>query len=221
MNATPSQRLTLSKIVSALIFADLALLAGWGLVNPVMSVFLTERISGGSLTSVGIAVGIFWFTRAILQIPVATYMEKTPGERDDFQILIMGLMIAAAAAFVMPLATTVTHVYLIEFAHAVAFSFYIPAWTSIFTHHVDPQHSAVEWAIDRSVSAIATGGSGLLGGIVAGMYGFNAVFAIAGVMSLLAACGVMLGPSMSMPRTLGRVRRPWQALSEGAMNKAK
>lgn len=218
----PSQtRLRLNKIVSALIFADLALLAGWGLVNPVMSVFVTERISGGSLTAVGIAVAIFWFTRAILQIPVAAYMDRTPGERDDYQILIMGLMIAAAAAFLMPIARTVNHVYLIEFVHAVAFAFYIPAWTTLFTHHVDPQHTAVEWAIDRSVSAIATGASGLLGGIVAGLYGFNAVFVIAGVMSLVAAFGVMLGPSITIPHGLGRARRPWRAFSEATMDKAK
>lgn len=214
-------RLTLNKIVSALIFADLALLAGWGLVNPIMSVFVTERISGGSLTAVGIAVAIFWFTRAILQIPVASYMDRTPGERDDYQILVMGLMIAAAAAFLMPLATTVNHIYLIEFVHAVAFAFYIPAWTTLFTHHVDPQHTAVEWAIDRSVSAIATGVSGLLGGIVAGLYGFNAVFIIAGALSLVAACGVMLGPSITIPHGSTRAHRPWQALSEASMDKTK
>lgn len=220
MNPTQS-RFTLNKIVSALIFSDLALLAGWGLVNPIMSVFLTERISGGSLTAVGIAVAIFWFTRAIMQIPVAAYMDRTPGERDDYQILVMGLMIAAAAAFLLPLATTVWHIYLIEFVHAIAFSFYIPAWTSIFTHHVDPQHTSVEWAIDRSVSAIATGASGLMGGIVAGMFGFTTVFIVAGVMSLLAAFGVMFGPTLSMPHALGKVRRPWQALTEGSLNKAK
>ena len=216
-----AHRLTLNRIVSALIFSDLALLSGWGLVNPVMSVFMTERIAGGSLTAVGIVVAIFWFTRAILQVPVAAYLDRTPGERDDFQVLVAGLMIAAVAAFLMPLATTVTHVYLIEFVHAVAFSFYIPAWTALFTHHVDPQHTSVEWAIDRSVSAIATGGSGLLGGIVAGMYGFNAVFVIAGVLSLLAAIGVLFGPTLRIPHGAPRIRRPWQTLLEGMLNKAK
>jgi MFS family permease len=217
----PLTRLKLNKIVSALIFSDLALLTGWGLVNPILAVFIMQRIAGGSLTAVGIAVAIFWFTRAVLQIPVAAYMERTPGERDDYQILIMGLMLAAVAAFLMPLATTVMHIYLIEFVHAVAFSFYIPAWTSIFSHHVDPEHTAVEWAIDRSVSALATGASALLGGIVAAMYGFNAVFLIAGVLSLVAAIGVMFGPTMTFPHKLGKVRHPLQALSEGIISKAK
>lgn len=214
-------RFHLGRIVTALIFADLALLSGWGLVNPILSVFVTEEVSGGSLTAVGIVVAIFWFTRAVLQIPVAAYMDRTPGENDEFHIIVMGLMIAAAAAFLMPLATTVRHVYLIEFVHAVAFSFYIPAWTSIFTRHVDPQHSALEWAIDRSVSAVATGGAGLLGGIVAGMYGYNTVFAVAGILSLLAAFAMVLGgPSMILPHRLQRIR-PWQALVEGSINKAK
>lgn len=214
-------RLKINKIVSALIFADLALLTGWGLVNPIMSVFVTENIAGGSLMAVGIAVAIFWFTRAILQIPVAAYMDRTPGERDDYQILVMGLMMAAAAAFLLPLATTLTHVYLIEFVHAVAFSFYIPAWTSLFTHHVDPDHTAVEWAIDRSVSAVATGTSGLLGGIVAGMFGFTTVFVVAGVLSLVAAFGVMFGPSITIPRGISRIRHPWHTMSDASMDKSK
>lgn len=221
MNEKEGRRLRINRIVSALIFADLALLTGWGLVNPVMSVFLTDYVLGGTLTAVGIVVAIFWFTRAILQVPVAWYMEHVPGERDDYQILLMGLMMAAAAAFLMPLATTVYHVYLIEFVHAVAFSFYIPAWTSLFNNHVDPGHSNVEWAIDRSVSAVATGGSGLLGGIVAGAWGFNAVFVLAGVLALVAACGVLFGPRITLPHGIARMRMRWQSLSEGSVSKSR
>jgi len=212
-------RLKLSRVVSALIFADLALLAGWGLVNPIMSVFITEKIDGGSLTAVGIAVAIFWFTRALLQVPIASYLDRTPGEQDEFHALLMGLMIAATAAFLMPLATRVEHVYLIEFVHAVSFAFYIPAWSSIFSHHVDPEHTALEWAIDRSVGGVATGTAGLLGGVVAGMYGFSAVFVAAGCLSLIATLGILFAPTFVLPRGLKKVRRPWETLISGGLTK--
>ncbi len=214
-------RITLNRIISALIFADLSLLAGWGLVNPIMSVFLTEKIEGGSLAVVGVAVAIFWFTRSLLQVPIATYLDRKPGERDDFHALLLGLMIAATAAFLMPLAKTVTHIYLIEFIHAVAFSFYIPAWSTIFSHHVDPEHTALEWALDRSIGGIATGISGLLGGVVANAYGFNTVFVAAGILSLMGTIGVVFGPSMSIPQGLKKVRRPWETLLAGGFNKSR
>lgn len=212
-------RLTLNRIVSGLIFADLALLAGWGLINPVFGVFVTDGIAGGSLAAVGVAVAIFWFTRSLLQVPIASHLDRTPGEKDEYRALAMGLMIAATAAFLMPLATTVTHVYLIEFVHAVGFAFYIPAWSTVFTHHVDPEHTALEWALDRSVGGLATGASGLLGGVVAAAYGFDAVFIAAGVLSLLAVLGVMAVPSLRIPKGLKKARRPWETLVAGGFIK--
>lgn len=214
-------QLTLNRVVSTLIFADLALLAGWGLVNPVISVFMTERIEGGSLAAVGVMVAIFWFTRAVLQVPIASYLDGAPGERDDFHALVLGLIISAAAAFLMPFAVTVTHMYIIEFIHAVAFSFYIPSWTMLFTHHVDPQHTAVEWSLDRSLGAIATGASGLLGGIIASAYGFNAVFWFAGFASLFAAVGVLFGPRLTIPQQFSKIRHPWQAMADSVLTKHK
>ncbi len=205
-------KIKIGRIISALIFADLALLAGWGLINPIMGVFVTEQVAGGSLAAVGIAVAIFWFTRSILQVPIASYLDRTPGEQDEFHALLMGLMIAAAAAFLMPLATTVTHVYLIEFVHAVSFAFYIPAWSSIFSRHVDPEHTALEWALDRSIGGIATGAAGLSGGVLAATYGFDAVFVAAGTLSLVAAIGILFAPTFTLPGGLKRARRPWETL---------
>lgn len=205
-------KIKIGKIISALIFADLALLAGWGLINPIFGVFVTEEISGGSLATVGIAVAIFWFTRSILQVPIASYLDRTPGEQDEFHALLMGLMVAAAAAFLLPLATNVTHIYLIEFVHAVSFAFYIPAWSSIFSKHVDPDHTALEWALDRSIGGVATGAAGLSGGVLAAAYGFDSVFVAAGVLSLAAAAVILFAPKYTLPAGLKKARRPWETL---------
>lgn len=206
------RRLTLNRIISALIFADLALLAGWGLVAPIASVFITEHIIGGTLAAIGAATAIFWFTRSILQIPIATYLDRVVGEQAEFHALILGLLISAVAAFLLPLATSMAHIYLIEFVHAVGYAFYIPAWSALFTHHLDPEHTALEWALDRSVGGMATGTAGLLGGIIANAYGFNWVFFSAGVLCLVGLAAIMFGPTFVMPEGLRTVRRPWRHL---------
>ena len=157
-------------------------------MNPIFAIFITRNIPDGTLTSVGVAVALFWFTRAIIQIPVANYLDKHKGERDDFRALLIGLLVAAGAAFLMPFATTMNHVYIIEFIHAVAFSLYIPAWSGIFSRHIDHDHSTLDWALDRSAGGFATGMSALLGGVIASAWGFPSVFVIAGFSSLIAAC---------------------------------
>ena len=196
----------INRIVSTLIIADLALLAGWGLVNPIFSVFVVDEIAGGSLAAIGIAVAIYWFTRAGLQIPIASYLDRTKGEKDEFRALGIGCLLAAGTAFLFPLASTVMHLYILKFLHAVAFSFYVPAWSGVFSKHLDSKHTALEWAIDRSAGGFATGVSGLIGGVIAGMYGFSAIFVIAGIASLVAGIAVLFGPTIVFPHARKSVK---------------
>lgn len=209
MDSTEKRRLTLNRIVSILIFSDLALLAGWGLITPIMSVFITEKIASGTLGAVGASVAVFWFTRALLQVPIASYLDRADGEQRDFHALVLGLVISAISAFLTPLASSMSHIYLLQFLNGIGYALYVPSWSAVFTHHVDPEHTALEWAIDRSVGGIATGVSGLLGGVAAATYGFPAVFVATGVLCMIGMVAIMFGPTFMMPTGLRRVRRPW------------
>ncbi len=209
MDPKPSNRLTLNRIVSILIFSDLALLAGWGLITPIMSVFILENIPGGTLGAVGASVAVFWFTRALAQVPIASFLDRTAGEQRDFHALVLGLVLSAVAAFLTPLATTMQHIYLLQFLNGLGYALYVPSWSVLFTHHVDPDHTAMEWAIDRSVGGIATGVSGLLGGVVAATYGFPTVFIATGVLCMIAVVAITYGPTFMMPSGLRKVSRPW------------
>ena len=80
------------RLVKYFVISDFFLLAGWGLIDPVFSVFIIQRVVGGTLLTVGIAAAIYWITRSVLQIPIAKYLDSTPGEHDDFMALVGGLL---------------------------------------------------------------------------------------------------------------------------------
>ena len=80
-----------NRLVRFFILSDLFFMGGWGLVNPIFSLFVVRDIPGASLITVGIVVGIYWFTKAIVQLPVALLIDKREGERDDFKVLILSL----------------------------------------------------------------------------------------------------------------------------------
>jgi len=50
---------SLNKIVKKLVLTDFIFLFGWGLVSPILAIFIVDNIRGGDAGVVGIAVGIF------------------------------------------------------------------------------------------------------------------------------------------------------------------
>ncbi len=189
-----------NRVIKYFVLADLALLAGWGLVQPVFSVFVIQKVAGATLVTVGVAAAIYWILKSILQMPVANYLDKTDGETDDFRTLIASLFMAAVASFLYLAVSKPWHLYLVEVVHAIAFALYVPAWSAIFSRHIDKDRVSFEWSFDNTVAGLSAGVSGFLGGVVAGWLGFSGVFILAGVFSMVAAFILLLAPELILPR---------------------
>src|SRR5580698_2477433 len=96
------------RLVKFFVISDFFLLAGWGFIDPIFAVFIVERIAGGTLITVGIAAAIYWILKSIIQVPVSNYLDRTPGERDDFMTLVGGLLLAGFSAAAFTLVRTAT-----------------------------------------------------------------------------------------------------------------
>lgn len=164
-------------IIQSLIFASFVFETGFGLLTPIFAVFVTQQIGGGDVRVVGIAAGIYWILKSILQVPVGKFIDKKSGEEDDFWVLFTGHFIMGLTIFLYQYAGTVTHIYLLQGLLAVGGALVIPAWYGMFMRHVDKRKEGFEWSINSSLSyGLGAGGAGILGGFVAKAYGFDFVF---------------------------------------------
>ena len=165
-------------VIKRFILADLVWLSGWGLLAPIFAVFVLQQIPGATVVTIGIAAAIYWILKSLIQIPIAIAIDRTASERDDYLVLVVSLMLAGLTSFSYILVHTVWQLYLVEMLHAVSYALYIPSWSGIFTRHLDPKHSALEFAFDSGVVGIAMGIAGLLGSIVMQAFGFQIIFII-------------------------------------------
>lgn len=188
------------RIVKYFVLCDLFLLLGWGFIDPVFSVFIVERIAGATLITVGIAAAVYWILKSILQLPIANYLDRRVGEKDDFVALVGGLLLAGFSALAFSWVTTAWQLYLVQVVHAVGFAFYVPAWSSIFSRHLDRERISFDWSLDSAAVGIASGVSALLSGVIASVWGFLAVFILGGVFSLAAAFMLMIVPDLIIPK---------------------
>lgn len=190
-------KLNVNRLVKYFILSDLTFLSGWGLLDPFFAIFVIKNVPGATLMTLGIMSGIYWMVKC-LQIPISMYLDKTDGEKDDFYALVCGILLASLALFCFMAATKVWHLYLIQFIKAIAFALYIPAWTAIFSRHLDKNQVAFEWALSNTSAGFAIGLMALVGGLLSRL-GFNLIFLTGGFLGLCAALLLILAPDLILP----------------------
>lgn len=188
------------KLVKYFVLSDLFFLGGWGFIDPVFSVFIVQKIAGATLITLGISAAIYWILKSVVQLPIANYLDRTAGEKDDFMALVGGLLLAGFSAISFALIDKTWELYLVQSIHAIAFAFYAAAWPTIFSRHLDKERISFDWSLDSTTAGIAAGVTGFLGGIVASAFGYVAVFIAAGVLSFVAAFIIMAVPDLILPK---------------------
>lgn len=185
--------LDINKVVRTLIIVDFFFNSAFGIFAPVFAIFITRQIQGGSATVVGLAVSVYWIVKSIIQLPVARFLDKTDGERDDFWALFFGYLFASLVPFSYILVTRPWQLYLVEGFLGFCMAWAVPAWYGIFTRHVDKWRISFEWSVQSVFSVgVAISIVSALSGYISDHYGFNVLFVIAGTLSFIAAFLLLL-----------------------------
>lgn len=161
------------------------MLSGWGLVNPIFAVFVTDQIQGGDVKVAGLAMTVFLLTRSLAQVPIAWVIDRKRGEIDDFWVMIGGSLIISFSAFLFIFARVPIHVFLIQVLYGFGTALSYPSWLAIFTRHIDRRKEGFEWSIYSSTTGLGGALVAGLGGVIASYLGFAPLFLLVGLMSFL------------------------------------
>ncbi len=195
---------SISKVIRVLVVSDFFLLFGWGLVVPILAIFIAQRITFGDMGEaakvVGIAVGIYWIGQALMQLPVANFLDKHEGDKDDYYSLIGGTFLASLTPLGFIFASSPWHIYALQAVHALGMAFAVPSWSAIFTRHIGRGKEAFSWSLENSSASFATGIAGIIGGVVASSFGFVPVFVAVSVLGIIAAILFLLIKENLIPK---------------------
>jgi len=177
---------SINKVIKVLILSDFVLMAGWGLIIPILAIFVVDKIQGGDAQVAGIAIGIYWILKSLIQIPIGRYLDRTTGEKDDYYFLIFGTGLASLVPIGFIFATLPWHMYALQGIHALGMALAIPSWGGVFIRHIDKGKEAMTWGIESSSLGIGIGIAGIVGGIVAKSFGFTPLFIGVSVLGIIA-----------------------------------
>lgn len=175
-----------------MVLSDLIMYSGWGLITPILAVYILAKIEGGNVQVAGIAVGIYWVIKALVQVPLAHWLDKNHGEKDDYYSLVGGITLASLIPIGFIFATLPWHIYGLQIIRAIGMAMVVPSWAGIFTRHIQKKREAFCWGLDSSAIGIGAGIGGIVGGIVANAFGFVPIFIAVSLFGFISAVLLLL-----------------------------
>ena len=165
--------ITVNRAVQILLFYLFSVVVAESLFTPIFSVFILENIAGAALRTAGFALAIYAVAKSIVQVPLARFLDKHNGERDDFYALLIGAFIGIIYPFLLATVSKVWHLYLLEILGGVGTAFLMAAYYSLFARHVDKGAEGFEWSL-FSVGGLTMSSAigAAIGGVFAEGFGF-------------------------------------------------
>ncbi len=171
----------MNKTLKLLIISDIFVFTGFGLIAPILSIFINDNLQGGSIFSAGFASTIFLLTHALLQI----FFSYTFKPKDRLWMLKVGTAIIALVPFGYVFSTSIYHIYIVEFFYGLGAAFAYPSWSSLFTAHLEKGRRGFQYSIYSSSVGIGTAITAGVGAWLAEHIGFQWVFMLTGAIAVI------------------------------------
>ena len=178
---------SVNSAIKILIFGNVAINMSDGFLSPIFAVFITQKIAPGDVSVVGFAIAIYWFAKSVIQLPMARFLDKTDGERDDYWMMVAGGVLFVISPLFYIVIDSVWQLYLLQVYIAIAGALYVAPWASIFTRHVDKFRIGFEWSLNSSALGFGLMVATALGGYLSKEFGYNLVFILASSKTALIA----------------------------------
>ncbi len=177
----------MNKTLKLLLIADIFTVTGFGLIDPIISIFVADRIDGGTIAAAGIASSIFLIVKSFVQLPFSKYIDKNHASRVRW--LIVGGVVMTVVPFLYAVVGSVYPFYFAQVLYGIGSGLAYPTWLSLWSTNLDKGKESYEWTLYSTVTSLGVALAGTVGGLIADAYGFPLTFSFVGV---LAAIGTLL-----------------------------
>lgn len=176
----------INKTIKILILSDIFVVTGFGLIDPIMAVFINDNIIGGSIFTAGLASTIFMLTKSCVQLPFAKLVDQN-NDQKDLKWLIVSTFLIAVIPFIYIFASHIYHIYLAQILYGIASGLAFPTWLGLFSTHLDKNRESFEWSLYSTLVTLGTSLSATIGAGLASFYSFKITFIFVGILSLIGA----------------------------------
>jgi MFS family permease len=181
----PSHFIKVNPIVRAYIISESFLWSAWNFITPIFAVFATNHIEGGSVQVAASAFSAYLIARVMAELACGRYFSKS-NDSQKITITMVGIAVISFAYLGFAFATSVPQLFLYYSVAGIGLGIASPAKNSLFSIHLDKNKETTEWSFSDASSFISMALASALGGFIAAIYGYKALFIVAYIVNMLA-----------------------------------
>lgn len=188
----------MNRVIKLLMLSDIFVLTGFGLIDPILAIFIKDSLVGGTIFAAGLASALFLITKSAVQLPFSKYVDKNDNSRVRW--LIFGLFLIAFVPLIYMFARDINAIYFAQVLHGIGAGFAFPTWLSLWSTNLDRRQEGFEWSLYSTLTSFGTAITAALGAAIAQFIGFTYTFLLVAVLSLI-GCAILIGLERQRIRT--------------------
>ncbi len=177
----------MNRTIKLLLLSEIFVLTGFGLIDPILAIYINDSITGGTIFAAGLASMLFLLTKSVIQLPFSRYVDRH-GKKITW--LIIGTLIITLVPFIYIFASDINAIYIAQIIHGIGSALAYPTWLSLWSTNLDKNKEGFEWSLYSTLTGIGTAATAAAGAAIAEFVGFAATFIIVGIMSII-GCGIL------------------------------
>lgn len=186
----------MNRTIKLLMISDIFVLTGFGLIQPILAIFINEGVAGGTIFTAGVASTLFLVTKSLVQLPFSRYIDDNEKKT---RWLILGTLLIAVVPVMYIFIDHIYQVYLAEILYGIGSGLAYPTWVCLWSRNLNPGSEGFEWSVYSTSTGLGTAATAAGGAAIASVAGFAVTFVLTGLLCLV-GCGILLMLDRESPR---------------------
>lgn len=179
------------------IYLSLSDVFSWGsftVISILSGIYLSKKLGTDTLKFLGVGTSIYFFTRALFQIPIGLVTDKFKHDKDEILILFIGVLLMGLPYMFYPYITSEYHYYILQFIFGLGVSLNVTNWRKLFAFNIDKGKEGIQYGIYELIMSVCAGLLSILAGNIANMGDiyFDTVISLAGILIMLGSIWIIL-----------------------------
>ena len=124
----------MNRTIKLLLLSEIFVLTGFGLIEPILAIYINDNIAGGTIFAAGLASMLFLLTKSVIQLPFSKYVDRH-GKKTSW--LIIGTLIITLVPFIYIFASDINAIYIAQVVHGIGSALAYPTWLSLWSPNLD------------------------------------------------------------------------------------
>jgi DHA1 family quinolone resistance protein-like MFS transporter len=150
----------MNRTMRLLMLSDIFVLTGFGLIQPILAIFINGGVTGGTVLTAGLASTIFLVTKSLVQLPFGRYIDSHTRKT---RWLMIGTMLMASVPILYLSADSIYQIYMAEAIYGLGSGLAYPTWLGLWSTNMDKGRESFQWSVYSTSTGLGTAVTGTLG----------------------------------------------------------